>query len=620
MRNRQQIKSNVTTLDKGDGTKTANEQDTTEVLADSFASVFCNEPYGPLNNSVNCNNKAKIEDIVISNKDVEYELKKLDISKSPGPDNVHPKLLKSLACNNNFVNAVAELFRKCFDTGKLPPNWKEANVTALFKTGRRADPLNYRPVSLTCILCKVYEKILRNHILNYIEQDIVEEQHGFVKGKSCTSNLLETVETILNILDEGAPVDLLYFDFRKAFDSVPHYRLLSKIEGMGISGKTLAVIRDFLSGRSMCTVVGGKRSSKRAVLSGVPQGSVLGPILFIMYINDLPDGIISALKLFADDLKLIVNVSNHEDIVHDLNYLQEWENEWLLKFNPSKCKVMHLNYNNNPKTSYFLNECLISKVDSEKDLGVVTDDMLLWNANIASVICKANQMLSWVTRNIILKDQKTMLSIYKCLIRPHLEYAVQVWNPVAGHGSWSKILELEGVQRRFTRLIDDIGTDSYSQRLNILNLTTLAERRMRGDLIETFKIVKGISSYGKNMFNISRSGQNIISRANNSNPTRIYNLRKNFITERVIKYWNKLPSFVKDSDNILNFKINLNIYKDGKHSDAEGHFWEVSEMVLSKIEGPNYLYNKGKHNEYLHRNPWVAKKKFINLYKSQKVI
>ena len=272
------------------------------------------------------------------------------------------------------------------------------------------------------------------------------------------TNLLETFDSIFEILGEGNPVDLLYFDFSKAFDRVPHFRLLSKLEHMGIRGNVLNVIRDFLSNRTLKVSVNGKHSETKMVLSGVPQGSVLGPLLFVLFINDLPDNIKSAIKVFADDVKLIGNASRQHDIEDDLKELEHWEKLWLLSFNVDKCKVLHIQHNENPMNDYYLNGLRMNKSGQEKDLGVLTSDSLLWNEQIESSVSKANQMICWIVRNLILREKSVMLSVYKALVRPHLEYCVQLWNPVAEQGSWGLILELEGVQRRFTRLIDEVGT------------------------------------------------------------------------------------------------------------------------------------------------------------------
>ncbi|KAL5265725.1 hypothetical protein ACHWQZ_G006437 [Mnemiopsis leidyi] len=497
LRNKRQVKSSVVSLDRGDGTRTDTSAEAAEVLATAFSSVFVHEPPGPLPKSVNFKeNECVIDDLEVRSSDVKKQLLKLNIFKSSGPDGVHPKLLKSLAYDDSFVEAVTQLFVKCSETGTLPEVWKSASVVALFKKGTKSDPLNYRPVSLTCILCKVYEKLVREHLLDFLEGRISKHQHGFVKGKSCLSNLLETFDNILDFFDEGVPVDLLYFDFSKAFDTVPHFRLLSKLEGFGIKGKVLEIIKDFLTERTMRVCVEGQWSEVKHVLSGVPQGSVLGPLLFILYVNDLPEIVKNKIKLFADDLKLICNAYDHRSIADDISELEIWESIWHLKFNPSKCKVVHVNFNNNPNFKYFLNGVELEASAQEKDLGVITHSSLLWNEQIKSSISKANQMICWVVRNLINRDENVMLAIYKALVRPHLEYCVQLWNPVAAHGNWATVLELESVQRRFTRLIDEVGTLPYSRRLEILNLTTLAERRIRGDLIEAFKATSGLTDYG----------------------------------------------------------------------------------------------------------------------------
>ena len=619
LRNKRKVKSAVPSLDKEDGSRTTSAAESAEVLASAFSSVFVREPSGPLPD-ISCggSNRDVITDIIITNEGVRKELLKLNIFKSMGPDEIHPKVLKALADDSGFVSALTLLFSKCNETGVLPEVWKTASVVGLFKKGAKSDPLNYRPVSLTCILCKVYEKFIRSHILTFLESSICKEQHGFMEGKSCLSNLLETFDTIFDLISDGAPVDIFYFDFSKAFDTVPHYRLLSKLENLGINGKVLDVVRDFLSNRTMRVIVEGKESEVKCVWSGVPQGSVLGTLLFILFINDLPDNIKSKLKLFADDLKLIGDVSCPDTIVEDLKELEKWESIWLLKFNPSKCKVMHVDINDNPMLSYSLNGVVLQESEQEKDLGVVTHNSLLWNEQIKASICKANKMICWITRNLIIRDQKVMISIYKTLIRPHLEYCVQLWNPIAAHGSWGIILELEAVQRRFTRLIDEVGTLPYSRRLEILNLTTLAERRIRGDLIEAFKSISGIAKYGSNIFNVSRSGLNLVSNSRcNKGSTKVRNLQKSFLPERVVPFWNKLPTEVKRSESVLIFKIKLEEFKKSKLADETatvGQFWDVSNEVLSRIEGSNYAANKAKHNEYLWFNPHVAKKRFINLY------
>ena len=169
--------------------------------------------------------------------------------KSFGPDGIHPKLLKSLANDFKFVEAVVILFRACTDTVTIPKVWKSANVSALFKNSSKTEPLNYKPVSLTCVICKVYEQIVRSSMIDFLEGKLSIHQHGFMKNKSCLTNLLETFDSIIALLEEGAPVDIFYFDFKKAFDRVPHNRIIYKLKCLGIDGNLLDVIKDFLTGR-----------------------------------------------------------------------------------------------------------------------------------------------------------------------------------------------------------------------------------------------------------------------------------------------------------------------------------------------------------------------------------
>ena len=252
------------------------------------------------------------------------------------------------------------------------------------------------------------------------------------------------MDNILEIVDQGSPVDILYFDFKKAFDCVPHNRLLLKLKCLGIEGKLLNTIKDFLTNRTFRVCVEGQFSSIKEVLSGIPQGSVLGPLLFVLYINDLPDYVQNKAKLFADDLKLITNAANWKIIDDDLLKLEQWERTWLLEFNLDKCKVMHLEFNNNQKLSYILDNSVLESCEQEKDLVVLTSVNLLWNDHISSCISKANQMICWIARSIISREKSLMLRVYKTLVRPHIEYCVQLWNPLPEHGNWATIIRIEG--------------------------------------------------------------------------------------------------------------------------------------------------------------------------------
>ena len=469
-----------------------------------------------------------------------------------------------------------------------------------------------------CIAC-VYRSPNLNDLLNSVLlsciKDICNESNAFETALIGDLNLPDISYSVMELIEEGIPVDILFFDFKKAFDRVPHNRLILKLQCLGINGKVLDVIKDFLIGRTFRVSVQGEFSSFKDILSGIPQGSVLGPLLFILFINDLPDCLKSSVKIFADDLKLIANLSDKTVIDNDLKSLEDWERKWLLEFNSDKCKVLHIDLNDNEHQDYVLNGKKLKKTEQEKDLGVLTSGTLLWNDQIESCISKANQMLCWISRNLISREKSLMLRVYKTLIRPHLEYCVQLWNPAAEHGNWSLILRIESVQRRFTRMIEEVGLLPYSERLRILQLTTLAERRSRGDLIEVYKANKGFSQLA-GVLNFSRSGSNLICKPGKSKSAKITRIRRNFINERVMLSWNKLPSDVKNSDSLDIFKRNLEMFKSKTRAlgiSGCGNYWEISDEVLNRIEAGNYLENKMRHNEYLKDNPLAARKKFINL-------
>jgi hypothetical protein len=339
------------------------------------------------------------------------------------------------------------------------------------------------------------EKIVKSSIINYIDANNIlsERQYGFVPGRSTTLQLLKVTEHWTDILDKGGAVDVIYLDFKKAFDSVPHYRLLHKLENTGIPDPTLTWLRAFLSGRVQRVVVQGTASEDRPVISGVPQGSVLGPVLFTMYINDLPDCVRSFLYLFADDAKLYRQIQLPVDqylMQCDLTNMEGWSDEWLLMFHPDKSGHMRLGPNRQGaiNTTYTLLDTQLRQSVEERDLGVSTDSLLSFNNHIVKATGKANRIMGVIRRAYVFLSEKNFPMLFKALVRPHLEYAQPVWQP---HRR-GLIDRLEKVQRRATRQISNLRGLSYPGRLRRLQLPTLVFRRLRGDIIETFKILNGV--------------------------------------------------------------------------------------------------------------------------------
>eukprot|EP00794_Sanderia_malayensis_P016301 gene16301-17938_t len=284
------------------------------------------------------------------------KLKKLNPNRSGGMDGIIPRVL--LECAESILTPVTALMNKTLEEGVLPQRWKDAEVTPIYKKGKKSIPGNYRPISLTSVLCKTTESIIRDHIMDYLYNNklLTDCQHGFVRRRSCITQLLECLDVWTEILDSGGNVDVVYMDYAKAFDKVAHIRLLKKLQGYGLTKQILDWIRSFLNGRRQRVKVNGEVSRWADVLSGVPQGSVLGPVLFVCYINDLPDEIHTHVKLFANDTKVYADVSksiSSQELQGDITRLDEWARKWQLAFNSSKCKVMHMG-NKNPQQSYYM--------------------------------------------------------------------------------------------------------------------------------------------------------------------------------------------------------------------------------------------------------------------------
>lgn len=262
-----------------------------------------------------------------------------------GPDELSPHVLQELAIE--IAPIITHVFQKSVSSGLIPEHWRTANITPIFKKGDHASPSNYRPVSLTCVCSKLLEHIIVKHIMSHLEYHniLVDSQHGFRSRRSCETQLLTFVHELAKNMQGGGQTDIVLMDFSKAFDKVPHRRLLTKLHHYGIKGPILSWIDNFLTQRQQRVLVDGESSDFKPVLSGVPQGTVLGPLLFLMFINDLPECANSSVRLFADDAVLYRKINSTADcniLQSDLNNMSEWEDTWQMAFHPQKCKVLHI--------------------------------------------------------------------------------------------------------------------------------------------------------------------------------------------------------------------------------------------------------------------------------------
>ena len=360
----------------------------------------------------------------------------------------------------------------------MPPLQKEC----------RTLPSNYRPVSLTCILCKVLEHIVSSNLMSHFDNNNIlhNRQHAFRKGHSCESQLINVIHDWATSIDNRQQTDIFILDFEKAFDTVPHELLKSKLHGYGVNKSTMNWIDSFLSDRQQSVVVNGAASSKEAVASGVPQGTVLGPILFLVHINDIADSVTSEIRLFADDCVCYREINDPSDcqrLQEDIDKLGDWADRWGMRFQPVKCNMMQLSRKRSSiKNKYTLKGTELILLDSIKYLGVNITNKLHWGKHIDEICNKTFRTLGLLRRNLSACPQEVKLQAYKGLIRPVLEYAATAWDP---HPDYLQ-KKLDRVQNQAARFITgnyNYDPGSMTAILQQLKLEPLQERRRQNRLV-----------------------------------------------------------------------------------------------------------------------------------------
>ena len=367
----------------------------------------------------------------------------------------------------------------------------------------------------------------------------------------------------MTYLDQNIPVDVAYLDFKKAFDSVPHRRLIHKLKGYGIDGNIICWIEDFLKDRTQFVSINGNKSDNVEVTSGVPQGSVLGPTLFIYYINDLPDVTDSSSEIFADDTKGFNPIRSEADHVKQQSCIDsfvDWSIKWMLGFNTGKCNMMHLG-KNNPNFEYTIKNgdtvCPLNITTCEKDLGVYMDPLLKFDEHITRTVKKARSLSGMILRSITGRTSDILIPLFIGLVRPVLEYANPVWSPMYK----KDIIRVESVQRHFTKRISGLNHLSYHERLRALNIPSLEYRRSRGDMIETYKIVHNI--YDKLTTKTLFKKNDCITRTNSKKlfkPHCVTKKFQHFFSNRIINTWNSLPERIVNAESLNVFKNTLDRY------------------------------------------------------------
>ena len=498
-------------------------------------------------------------DIKVEQKGVLKLLRGLNPHKATGPDELSTRFLKEMAVP--ITPALTTIFQATLDQGHIPDDWKSANVAPIFKKGDKSKPSNYRPVSLTSVCCKLIEHVIHSHIMKFFDQHNIlsDYQHGFRKQRSCESQLITTIQDLANGIDSSTQIDAVLLDFSKAFDKVPHKRLAAKLHHYGVRGNTLLWIESFLSGRTQRVIVEGQSSSTAPVTSGVPQGTVLGPLLFLSYINDLPSKVNATARLFADDCLLYRRIKSKDDassLQQDLDSLQTWETDWQMHFNPDKCEVIRISTKRKQLiTPYFIHGEELKVTEKAKYLGVTITSNLSWNHHIDNVCKKANNTTAFLRRNLsscpaTIKDQ-----CYKTFVRPQVEYAATVWDPHAQNN----IQKIEAVQRRAARFVTNNynTTSSVTAMMEQLQWESLQQRRMRAKVVMTYRILHSLvaipsSPYFHHLGAATR-GHSYRYRVPYSRTT----IHKESFIPSAIRLWNQLPEGVTSMESLESFKTGI---------------------------------------------------------------
>ena len=529
-------------------------------------------------------NTHTMDDFVISAEHTLQAITKLKNTVSNTPDQVPALFIKNT--KKSLSGPLTKLFNLSLQQGIVPHLWKKAIVTPIFKKGVRSKASNYRPISLTSVFCRIFESIIHDQLTDHLMENqlITKAQHGFIKSRSTQTQQLEFFNEITANYENSVPSTIVYLDFSKAFDSVSHSKLLNILHHLKINCQTINWIKEYLSERSQQTTVEGSLSLPCEVSSGVPQGSVLGPLLFVLYLDDLIRRLVDlnsvSVYAFADDLKLLS--SNSNALKQALIIVEKWSSDWQLRIQPTKSEQITFTRHPLPSNiSLQINQSLIPHVDKVKDLGVIVSVDLKWHHYVSKVCTKSQGLIYLILKSFSSYDHTFYINLYKLYIRPNLEYNVCTWMP----SLIGDIRKLESVQGKFTRLLCkklNIRYNNYFHRLETLNLETLEIRRVKQDLILIYKILNNLIDLDFDKFFTFNPALNLYSLRRH----KFYiqhshmpetSVRNNFFSYRIINTWNNLPEVVVSQKSLSLFKNKLNEFN-------------LYSIYKSKLESP-FLYS-----------------------------
>lgn len=518
--------------------------------------------------------------------DVYTILKGINSSKAAGPDGIHGIVLKN--CARRLAYPLTILFNVSFSTGCIPPDWKTALVVPVHKKGDKGSVENYRPISLTSLVMKVFERCIKNALYMACESSLDPRQHGFINDRSCTTQMIPFTNDLALTLNNKSKMDIIYFDFAKAFDSVSHDLILKKLKHLyHIDGLMLKFIKAYLKERQQQVGIGGDKSSMIPVRSGVPQGSILGPLLFVLFINDIFSCISegTSVALYADDTKIwreILSYSDHHILQNDIDKLFEWSNINKMNFHPKKCKVLTVTMQRNildclPFSTYFyeMDNVIIDYVTSQMDLGVKINGKLLWGAHCNDLVAKANSRLGLLKRTChFTTNLRQKRAFYLSLVRSIFEHCSTIWSPQNS----THINKFVAIQKRAVKWIYgeqfvSYDRDTFINKQKDLDILPIKLKFIFNDILMFYKIVNSlvpinlppiITRCVPEDVRYTRRNASIHDLTDTStfqcSITPSCEAFRNSFYYRTMHIWNSLPISVRQAERISVFKTSLKVY------------------------------------------------------------
>jgi hypothetical protein len=507
----------------------------------------------------------KLEDLITEECDIRRCLLKLDPKKAFGPDGVSPRLLKEGA--NQLAPVLNKLFNKSLSTGIYPKLWKRANVIPIHKKKDKALISNYRPVSLLSSVGKVMEKLIFYKLCAYFKGNYLISiwQSGFIPGHSTTTHLVEIYHSFCQSVSDGKEVRVVFCVVSRSFDRVWHKGLLFKLEKCGISGSLLEWLKNYLQDRYQRVVINGQLSTWKQTVAGVPQGSVLGPLLFLIFINDITYVIQHCkIRLYADDTTLFIEVDDRvraaEQIDEDLKAMSDWANTWLVKFSPPKTESLIISNKRrlHEHPPIYMDGSVLREVTKHKHVGVTLSRNLAWHDHICDIEKRARSVLVRLSQFKYTLDRRSLERVYLSCIRPILEYADVAW----AFSNQADFQKLDMIKKDAARVVTGATARCNTHSLMIdVGWPSLASRRRVHQLALFYQIVNGLSPpYLRCLLpqRVSERTRYVLRTSNHlSTPaSRTNTFSRSFVPSTVVE-WNKLEDHIKNIPTLASFKNRL---------------------------------------------------------------